>query len=251
MKIFDRPLVVFDLESTGTDVVKDRIVEFGAMKMLSATNYKETKAILVNPGMPISNGAFEAHGITDEMVADKPSFSAYARSLHEYLWGCNVAGYNCRNFDVPMLSEEFARCGIKWPDGDTKIIDAFNIYRKKEPRDLAAAVKFYTGSEIQDAHSASGDVVSTARVLLGQLEMYPDLTDMTPEELDSFCVDGKRALDVAGKIVLNDKGEAVYAFGKSIGVRVVDDPGFGQWMLKNDFASNTKAVLRGLLGVKW
>lgn len=248
--LFEKPLVVFDLETTGTDVVKDKIVSLAAIKMFSPTNLDKVKKIMVNPGMPIPAGATEVHGITDAMVADCPAFKAYAKALSEYLWGCNLAGYNIKNFDVSMLAEEFARCGITFPIGDTAFIDACNIFKAKEQRDLAAAVKFYTGGQIEDAHSAEGDVISTIRVLFGQMERYEDLSAMTVKELDLFCSGGVKTADLAGKIAYDEQGHPVYNFGKSKGVRVVDDSGFGLWMLKQDFPTDTKNVVKKILGIR-
>lgn len=240
-----KPIIFFDLETTGTDVVNDRIVQFAAMKVPETfTEINEQKNVLMNPGRPISKEASEVHGITDEDVKDKPKFAQYAKGLFDFLSGCNYAGYNIIHFDVPMLSEEFARCGIEWPAKDSSFYDACNVFREKEKRDLTNAVKFYCNESHEDAHDALADVKATWKVFLAQQDRYEDLN--TPEKYAAFCVI-PGALDLAGKIVLNENGEAVYNFGKDKGKSVKHNPGFGQWMLNQSFSTNTKNIVRSLI----
>jgi DNA polymerase-3 subunit epsilon len=219
-----------------------------AVKLDSNLKYtSEWKNILVNPGMPIPKEATEVHNITDDMVKEAMPFAAYAKGIHEFFSGCILCGYNIKNFDVPLLSEEFSRCGINWPDADVKIIDAYKIFAIKERRDLTYAVKFYTGETLGGAHDAEVDVDATINVFAAQMRVYPDLKAMSVDELQRFCDEGVTNVDLAGKIVLNGQGVAVYSFGKSKGVPVTSDKGFGEWMLKNDFPENTKAIVRSLI----
>jgi DNA polymerase-3 subunit epsilon len=238
------PIVFFDLETTGTDVVNDRIVQLAAVKVTGLNGEEEEKNVLINPGKPISKEASEVHGITDEMVKDKPKFAQYAKALFSFLEGCDLGGFNIIQFDIPILAEEFARCGIDWPAKGTKFYDAFHVFREKEKRDLSSAVKFYCNESHDDAHDALADVRATIKVFNSQCFLYPDLG--TVEEYAAFCVI-PGAIDLAGKIVLNEKGEAVYNLGKDKGKSVKQNPGFGQWMLNQSFSTNTKSVVRSLI----
>lgn len=245
-----KPIIFFDLETTGTSTTQDRIVQIAATKVDPQNEAGwEMKKMLINPGMPIPPGATKVHGITDEMVQDKPPFAAYAKSFYEYIKGCNFAGFNIRTFDVPLLAEEFARLPIAYPfpDPDTKYFDSCRIFHNQEPRNLEAAYKFYTGKTLQGAHDAAVDVAATVEVFQAQVLRYPEIMEMDETQLDLFCMDGVRSLDLAGKIIMNENNEPVYSFGKSKGKRVVDDAGFGLWMLKNDFNTDTKNVLKKIL----
>lgn len=245
-------MIFFDLETTGTSVTRDRIVQIAAVKIDSNYNVipGTQKKILINPSIPIPAGATKVHGITDEMVKDEPVFSDYAKSMFKYFSEPVIAGYNIRNYDVPLLSEEFARCGIVWPSPDVKIIDQYKIFSLNEKRDLSSALKFYTGETMEGAHDAENDNLATIKIFKGQLDKYPDLAKMDTAQLHNFCNEGKTMLDIAGKIGVNEKGEAYYTFGKSVNVLVKNDPGFGNWMLKNDFTSDTKRVVKELLNIK-
>ncbi len=149
-----------------------------------------------------------------------------------------------------MLSEEFNRCGISWPPAGIKQIDPFRIFAMKEKRDLAAAVKFYTGKTFEGAHDAENDNLATLEVFKGQMSMYPEIGSMGVDQLSEYCCEGVRTLDLAGKIGINEQGEAYYTFGKCIGQLVKSDPSFAQWMLKNDFPAETKSVINKLLTTK-
>lgn len=243
-------IVFLDLESTGVDVVKDRIVQIAARKMNhDFTEEEEVKKYLVNPGVPIPKEASDIHGITDEMVADQPTFAQRAVALNGYLQGCIIAGYNIIGFDVPMLSEEFGRCNINWPEDGAMFADAYVIFRQKEKRDLEAALMFYTGEQHEGAHDAGADILATEKVFKAQLKHYEDLKGMTIQEVHQFCQGDVPRLDLAGKIILKD-GVAVYSFGKDIGKSVKENPGFGHWMLdpKNSFPKNTRDVVLSLIG---
>lgn len=244
-----KPIIFFDTETTGTNTSKDRILQLAALKKMSIfATEGELKTMLINPCMPIPEEATAVHGITIEMVQDKPTFKQIAKAAFEFFRGCNIAGHNVREFDVPLLSEEFARCEITWPEPETKIFDTVRIFRIKERRDLASALKFYTGETMEGGHDAGNDTVAAAKILEAQVRRYEELATMTDEELDLFCMDGVKALDFAGKIILKD-GVAVYSFGKEKGKPVTEAPGFGHWMLKesSDFPTNTKNVVREIL----
>lgn len=240
----EKPIVFIDIETTGKDVLKDRIVQI-------ATRKAEDKArkYLINPGIPIPEEAEEIHGISNEMVKDKPLFKQIAKGLLEYLDGCDVAGFNILDFDLPLLDEEFRRAGLVWQTNDINFFDSCRIFRNMEKRDLEAAVKFYTGKEHTGAHDAAADIAATEDVFFAQLNKYPDLKEMDRVELAIFCAGGWR-LDLAGKIVLNESNQPVYSFGKSKGKLVTEDLGFANWMLKSDFPSNTKEVVKRIIGIK-
>lgn len=240
-------IVFFDLETTGTHPVNDRIVSLATLKVDSLTDVGESKHILLNPGMPIPPGATEVHGITDAMVADKPPFASYAKKIFEYLADCDYGGYNIVNFDVPLLAEEFHRCGYTWPRHEARFYDACHVFKAKEERTLSAALQFYCQRPHDVAHDALGDVLATRDVLLAQMQRYDDLS--TPEQYSAFCFN-PNALDLAGKIVYDEAGQPVYSFGKDKGKRVREHQGFALWMLKGDFPTNTKMVLRKILGYK-
>lgn len=244
-----KPIVFFDLETTGTDTEDDRIVSIAAVKMQPTLMQKiDERTTLINPMRPIPKQASEVHKITDDMVALKPTFANIYKSLLEFLKGCDFAGYNILNFDVPLLSAEFARCGVSWPEPGSIFVDAYTIFAEKEKRTLEAAMQFYCNEAHEDAHDALGDVRATIKVLQAQITRYDDLSGKTPEQLFTFCM-GNR-IDLAGKIVKNDEGVAVYAFGKDKGKPVKENPGFAEWMLKNSFPIDTKRVIRELLGRK-
>lgn len=245
-------VVVIDVETTGTDVCNDRVVQIAARKLidgLSPSEQEPVKVHLINPGVPIPPQATEIHKITDEMVKDAPPFAAIAKSLFQYLEGCDIAGYNILGFDIHVISEEFNRCGIVWPVEGTCYFDAYRIFAEKERRDLSSASRYYLNKEHDGAHDAAADVSTTSDVLLAQLQKYEDLKGMSAAELSKYCI-GERAVDLAGKIVLNDDGVPVYTIGaKTKGVPVVADPGFGKWMLQQSFPAETKRVIKRLLDI--
>ena len=243
--------VVFDLETTGTNLTKDRIVSIAATKIDVATGeVGEIKHMLINPMMKIPAEATAVHGITDAMVEMKPTFASYAKALYDYLLGCDLGGFNIRKFDIPLLSEEFSRVNITWPAGGELVFDAYKIFALKEKRDLEGAVKFYCNEQIVGAHDTASDVKSSVGVFLAQLKRYPDLADMSAEALDEFCREGRVYADLDGKIEILPNGDAVYAFGKDQGKVIRDNPGFAVWMLKNDFSSSTKKYIRDVLKIR-
>lgn len=244
-----KDIIFFDLETTGTDTVKDRICQIAAVKVNhDFSMFQAVKKYLINPTINIPTEATEVHGITNEMVKDAPTFKQFAKGAEQYFNGCDLAGFNILQFDVPLLSEEFNRVGIKWPDPKTKVADAFHIFREKEKRDLAAAVKFYCGKDHTDAHDAGADVLATVDVLTSQIKKYEELApDM--QTLHSFCEGENKRIDLAGKLVMNKDGEAIYNFGRHKGHLVKSQPGFAKWMLSADgMPSNTIQMLKMVMG---
>lgn len=236
-----RPIIFFDLETTGVDPGSDRIVEMGFIK-LYPSGEKEVKNRRINPQRSIPASATAIHGITNEDVAAEPVFAQVARSLYSWIEGCDLAGYNSNKFDVPMLVEEFLRAGVEVDLSQIKLVDVQNIFHKKEQRTLAAAHKFYCGSEIENAHSASADIQATYNVLMAQLDRYDDL-EANVDFLSAFSKMG-RAVDFAGRIVIDDRGVEVFNFGKHKGRSVAEvfraEPSYYDWMIKGDFTLNTK-----------
>lgn len=238
------PTVFLDIESTGTRVESDRIVQLGLYKFHHG--YEEEKEFLFNPGIAIPDEVIAVHGITNEMVKDKPQFKDHAPEVREFLFGCNLAGFNLLNFDVPLLWEEFYRAGIVWNTEGVHIIDAGNIFKKKEERSLTAAVMFYCGREHVGAHSALADAKATYEVLKAQCARYKDLPAAI-DELAQFSRFEER-IDLAGKFVRDKDGDAVYNFGKLKGIKCRHDDGsFIYWMLGKDFSQNTLMAARKIL----
>lgn len=240
----ERPIIFFDLETTGTNVTHDRIVEISYIKVYP-DGTEEKKSRRLNPEMPIPAESTAVHHITDEDVKDELTFRQVAKSLLQIFDGCDIAGYNSNKFDVPVLMEEFGRCGINFDITGRRFIDVQNIFHKMEQRTLVAAYKFYCGGELKDAHSALADTQATYEVLLGQLGRYEELENDV-EFLAKFSNIG-RNVDLASRIVLNDKDEPVFNFGKHKGKTVKEvlrrEPSFYDWMMQGDFPKNTKDVL--------
>lgn len=238
-----RPLCVFDLETTGVNTSKDRIVELAIIKLLPNGERIE-KHTYLDPGVPIPPEASAVHGITDETVKGKPTFRQISKSLLAFISDCDFLGYNCIRFDVPLLIEEFYRAGLQHPFAEAKCIDAFRIFCQKEGRSLSAALKFYCNQELEGAHTAHADTDATLRVLLGQLERYNDLCDEV-DGLSDYCRE-EGFVDYNERLVLKD-GEYCYNFGKHKGKRILDETGYAEWMLKQDFPEDTKYHLRRIL----
>ncbi|MCL1616907.1 exonuclease domain-containing protein [Bacteroides sp. ET71] len=238
------PLVFFDLETTGTNINVDRIVEICYLKVYPNGN-EESRTMRINPEMHIPQEATDVHGIHDEDVRDCPTFKEVARSIAHELEGCDLAGFNSNRFDIPVLAEEFLRAGVDVDLSRRKFIDVQVIFHKMEQRTLSAAYKFYCGKKLEDAHTAEADTRATYEVLMAQLDRYPDLkNDITfLSEYSSF----NRNVDFAGRMVYNDSGVEVFNFGKYRGMSVAEvlkkDPGYYSWILSSDFTLNTKAML--------
>lgn len=239
-----RPLVFFDLETTGVDTAKDRIVEISMVKVMP-DGEEIVRTRLINPQMHIPEDATAIHGITDEDVKDQPTFAQIAKSLYKFIEGCDFGGFNSNRFDLPMLVEEFLRAGVDVDFKSRKFIDVQNIFHKMEQRTLVAAYKFYCDKDLTDAHSAEADTRATYEVLKAQLDRYTELqNDVTA--LAEFSARGETA-DYAGRIGYNEKGEEVFNFGKYKGVKVSEvfqrEPSYYDWMMKGDFPLYTKKVI--------
>ncbi len=239
------PLVFFDLETTGINITKDRIVEISLLKV-HPNGKEEIKSRLINPEMPIPAQSTAIHGITDDDVKDSPTFKQVAKSLADMLEGCDLAGFNSSRFDVPMLSEEFLRAGVDFDMSKRKFVDVQIIFHKKEQRTLEAAYKFYCDKELQNAHSAEADTIATYEVLKSQLDRYPDLENdvaFLSKEYSSF----NNNVDFAGRIIFDEIGVEVFNFGKHKGKSVVqvlrNEPSYYSWMMDGDFPLNTKQML--------
>ncbi|MFR9661538.1 MAG: 3'-5' exonuclease, partial [Rikenellaceae bacterium] len=215
-----RPIVFFDLETTGVDTSKDRIVELSMVK-IAPDGEKTIKTRRINPQMPIPAESTAVHGITDEDVKDCPCFAQIARSLAAFLEGCDFGGFNSNRFDVPVLVEEFMRAGVEVDFRRRKFIDVQNIFHKLEQRTLVAAYKFYCGKDLENSHSAEADTLATYEVLLAQLERYPEELKGDVPSLAEFSSRGEMA-DYAGRIAYDDKGVEVFTFGKYKGKSVAE-----------------------------
>jgi len=239
-----KPLAVFDLETTGINIAKDKIVEISILK-ISPNGTREQKTLRVNPEMPIPKEVSEIHGITDEMVANEPTFKQIAHELNNFLDNCDLAGYNSNKFDIPLIVEEFLRVDIDFSLKNRRSVDVQTIFHKMEKRTLEAAFKFYCDKTLVDAHSAAADTSATFEILEAQLDRYTDLENDI-DYLAQFST-FTRNVDVAGRIVLNDNDEEVFNFGKYKGQRVDDvlkaNPGYFGWMQNGDFSLHTKKVL--------
>lgn len=239
-----RALVFFDLETTGTSITRDRIVEISYIKV-SPDGSEETETMRINPGMPIPAASTAVHHITDEMVATAPGFADVADHLEEVFADSDIAGYNSNKFDVPLLIEEFNRVGKRFDVAGRNFIDVQNIFHKMEQRTLVAAYRFYCGKELDGAHSANADTLATYEVLKAQLDRYPELENDVAK-LAEFSKTG-RGLDLASRVVLNDNDVPVFNFGKFKGRPVKEvfktERSFYSWIMQGDFPKNTKDVL--------
>jgi DNA polymerase-3 subunit epsilon len=239
----EQPLVVIDAETTGLDPLTDRIIEFAAL-VIHPDGTRNRYRALFNPGFPIPATATAIHGISDADVADAPRFADKARSLHRALAGKDLGGYNLRGFDLIILDQEFRRCGMKLDLSGVRIIDASQIFRKKEPRTLADAVRKYCAREHPEAHGALADAEAAADVLEGQLIAYPELAELTLDQLAEFCLPDRRPADIAGKLFRDAEGDLCFAFGKHADQKVRCHLDYCDWMLSCNFPGSTLDTLR-------
>ncbi len=247
-----RPLVFFDLETTGTNISRDRIVEISVIKLMpDGTVIEKTRRI--NPEMPIPAEATAVHHITDDDVRNEPTFRQIAVSLAQMLSGCDIAGYNSNRFDVPLLDQEFERAGVDFDISRARMIDVQTIYHKKEPRTLVAAYRYYCDKNLEEAHSALADTRATMEVLLAQLDRYDDV----PTEVGALAdyASANRNVDIMGRLIYDDKDREVINFGKYKGQLAEEvlrrDPGYYNWIMSGDFPRNTKnAFTRVKLRIK-
>lgn len=246
--ILERPIVFFDLETTGVDRDNDRIVEIAVCKVDPSWQIN-TICKRVNPTIPIPRAASEVHGITDEMVKDEPKFNQIAKAVMATFEGCDVAGFNSNSFDVPVLFNEFARAGLYWDYSKFKMLDAGNLFKIEEPRTLTAAVKFYLGKELEGAHNAKNDIEATVEVFIAQLTKY-EQRDNFPKNVSDLALYtnyGNKIADLSGKFVFNDKGDLLLNFGKHKGEKAIDQIGFIDWMInKASFPPDTVAMAEAI-----
>ena len=260
----EKDLVFFDIEATGLNVVKDRIIQIAMVKYSPGKETPEELTLLINPGMVlISEDAFKVHGISSAMVANKPTFDQLADKIWNFMGDADLAGYNSDRFDIPMLMEEFARVGKELSLDNRKTVDVQKIFYKMEPRTLSAAYKMYCQKEIENAHDALADVKATVEVLIGQIERYKDtdyidgdgFTHPAPikndvNSLASFTNDS-RTVDVTQRLKYNSRGEIVFNFGKYNGQKVTDvlsrDKQYYKWILEKDFSAQVKQIVRKIV----
>jgi len=239
-----RPICFFDLETTGTNITKDRIVEISILKIYPNGN-KECKTWLVNPTIPIPKETTEIHGITNEKVSNEPTFTELAPLVYQMLKDSDLAGYNSDRFDIPLLAEEFLRAKIDFDMKNCFSVDIQTIFHKKEERTLSAAYRFYCKKNLENAHTAAADVQATYEILKAQLDQYQDLENDI-KALSEFT-ERKKMVDFAGFIALNDDDEEIFTFGKHKGVKVMDvlekEPRYFNWIITADFPLYTKKVL--------
>ncbi|UTW61340.1 ribonuclease H-like domain-containing protein [bacterium SCSIO 12741] len=241
----EKPIAFFDLETTGIDVSKDRIVEIAVLKVHPDGN-KDMKVRRINPTIPIPEEASAVHGIKDEDVADMPTFVQVAKSLFIFLNDCDLAGFNSNRFDIPLLVEEFLRAGIRLDVKDKNLVDVQNIFHKQEKRTLEAAYKFYCDKDLENAHSAEADIEATYEVLEAQIDRYDDLEN----DMNFLHEYSKRQnfADLAGRVAYDEEEQEVFNFGKHKGKRLVDvftrEPSYYNWMMNGDFPLYTKEILK-------
>jgi DNA polymerase III subunit epsilon len=241
------PIVFFDLETTGTNIVTDRIVEIAYHKV-NPNGREETKTLRINPERPIPAESSAIHGIYDADVAECPTFKQVAKEIVKDIEGCDLAGYNSNRFDIPLLAEELLRAEIDIDLMKRKFVDVQVIFHKMEQRTLSAAYKFYCEKDLINAHGAEADTLATYEVLKAQLDKYPELQNDV-EFLSKFTAQNNN-VDFAGRIIYNAKGEEVINFGKYKGQKVTDvlktDLGYYSWIMSSDFSLHTKKVLTNI-----
>lgn len=256
----ERPICFLDLEATGLNVIRDRIVQIGIIKFHPGEEEAETLDMLINPGIPISQEAIDVHGITPQDVISAPTFAQAAEKIDRFIKDADIAGYNSNRFDIPMLMEEMHRAGYELEVENRKLIDVQRIFHKMEPRTLEAAHKYYTGKEMEGAHDALSDVKATAAVLLGQIEKYADSdyedSDGKVQErpikndmsaLHAFTNDSQ-VIDVTRKVKYDADGNIVFNFGKhrgkKVGETLLQDENYYHWILDKEFSIQVKRLVK-------
>ncbi len=236
-----KPIIFFDLETTGVNITHDRIVEISLIKVMpNGEEIRRTRRI--NPEMPIPKESTDIHHITDDDVKDAPTFRQVAKSLAQMFAGSDIAGFNSNRFDIPMLDQEFQRADVDFDFSKARFVDVQTIFHKKEPRNLVAAYRFYCGKDLEAAHSANADTEATYEVLKAQLDHYPDL----PQEIEKLAEfsSQNRNVDFMGRLIYDDSRREVINFGKYKGQVAEEvlrrDTGYYDWIMKGDFTKNTK-----------
>ena len=239
-----KPIVFFDLETTGVNIAKDRIVEISILKVFPNGN-KESKTWLVNPEMVIPEETIIIHGISNEKVANEPTFKELAKDIESLIKGCDLAGFNSNRFDIPLLAEEMLRVGMDFDMNNRVAVDVQVIFHKKEQRTLGAGYKFYCDKDLENAHSAEADTMATYEIMLAQLEKYDDLPKDV-KSLSEYSSHNRRA-DFAGFLMFDEDNNELFSFGKYKGRKVLDvfaeNPGYYAWIQNADFPLYTKKVL--------
>jgi DNA polymerase-3 subunit epsilon len=242
-----RPIAFIDLETTGTNLAIDRIVELAIVKV-GVDGSRQTKRKLINPLMPIPKASSDVHGITDEMVKDAPTFKQVANEIKQFINHCDLGGYNSNRFDIPMLVEEFLRAGLEFSVDGRKLIDVQRVFHLMEQRTLSAAYRFYCNKTLEGAHGAEVDATATWEILQAQIERYPEI-GMTLESICSFCGE-EDLVDFARRFIKVDCKE-VFNFGKHKGRSVEEvlkmEPQYYDWMMKGDFPLHTKQKLTEIM----
>lgn len=252
-----KPIIFFDLETTGVNVSTDRIVEISMIKIMP-DGEEIIKTERINPERPIPAEVSEIHGIYDNDVKDKPTFKDRAVELKQFIGNCDLAGYNCLKFDIPLLVEEFLRAGVDFEVRNRNMVDVQNIFHEMEQRTLKAAYKFYCDKDLVNAHSAEADTIATLDVLKAQIERYDGVAYVDKKGNESFpVVNNMKALaefsnrfktaDLSGRIVFNDQGVEVFNFGKYKGKSVEEvfsrEPQYYDWMMRSEFPHHTKKII--------
>ena len=248
MKIkLSKPICFFDLETTGINISKDRIVEISILKVFPNSN-KESRTWLVNPEISIPSEVSKIHGITNEMVINEPNFKEIGYQVKEMINNCDLGGFNSNKFDIPLLAEEFLRSNIDFDLEKIKCIDVQNIFHKMEKRTLGAAYKFYCKKDLIDAHSSKADTLATYEVLEAQIEKYSELENNVTF-LSEFS-SRNRTVDLAGFIIYDQNNVPCFSFGKhkgkSVDFIIDNEPGYFGWILNSDFPMYTKKILTKL-----
>ena len=245
----ERPLVVFDIESTGTSPRRDRIIELAAIKVMP-DGEERRKCWLLNPTIPIPAETTAIHGITNEIVKDCPTFQDKASEIFEFFQGCDLSGFNADRFDIPCLEEEFARVGLNFAASARKHVDVQRIYHRMEPRDLTAAVKFYLGRPHEGAHGAEADADATLEVLKAQMERYPGLPK-TADEMDEYLVPHDPYSADRNGMLRWKNGELTINFGKKKGETLtklmLNEPNYLRWIVRGDFDSEVRMIVKDLV----
>lgn len=259
----DKDLIFFDIESTGLNILKDRIIQIALIKFTKNNAEPEEKSFLLNPGVPITPDALAIHGITVDMIRNKPSFKDIAHELYDWIGNADFAGYNSDRFDIPMLMEEFARVGLVLDMSNRRRIDVQKIFYKMEPRTLKAAYKLYCDQELNEAHDALADVRATVDVLKGQLQKYEGVNyigddgNMVVEPIKNNIksiaefIGNDDQIDFTNRLKYNSNGEIVFNFGKNIGKPVAEifktDPQYYKWIMDKDFSYQVKQIVTRIM----
>lgn len=247
--ILVRPLISLDLESSGTDPNKDRIVEIAAIKR-NPDGSKEEKVYLINPEIDIPEEASNIHGITNEKVKDAPTFRQIAKAMHKWFEGCDICGFNSDSFDVNLLIAEMSRADVDFLTWEPNFVDVRKVFQAFYPNTLSDIYKRFFQKELENAHSAAADIYATDEILEYMIKEHPEVDLSTPEKIDLFCQGDKGRVDVAGKLYKDADGIVKYNFGDDKGKSVKDNPGLGLWALKKDFPEQTKKIIKQIINGK-